>query len=209
MKMPDLASYMQTVIEQLEADKKRSAAHTYTYALKSIAEFYGGAGMPMPVDEVFTPGRLKEYEEWMRREGMRKRKREPKGLSLNTISTYMRNLKAVYHRMVGEKVLPSELRYWEENRGRAPQDRRALVQQVVIDPEGDFVTLAEPFGHVVIDGAAYSPAEIEALARRIREHRASVESAHAPCPTSSCRARGPAGRRAAAGCGASACVHRC
>ena len=42
--MPDLASYMQTVIEQLEADKKRSAAHTYTYALKSIAEFYGGAG---------------------------------------------------------------------------------------------------------------------------------------------------------------------
>ena len=41
MKMPDLASYMQTVIEQLEADKKRSAAHTYTYALKSIAEFYG------------------------------------------------------------------------------------------------------------------------------------------------------------------------
>ena len=104
--MPDLASYMQTVIEQLEADKKRSAAHTYTYALKSIAEFYGGAGMPMPVDEVFTPGRLKEYEEWMRREGMRKRKREPKGLSLNTISTYMRNLKAVYHRMVGEKVLP-------------------------------------------------------------------------------------------------------
>ena len=98
MKIPDLAFYMQTVIEQLEADKKRSAAHTYTYALKSIAEFYGGAGMPMPVDEVFTPGRLKEYEEWMRREGMRKRKREPKGLSLNTISTYMRNLKAVYHR---------------------------------------------------------------------------------------------------------------
>ena len=106
MKMPDLASYMQTVIEQLEADKKRSAAHTYTYALKSIAEFYGGAGMPMPVDEVFTPGRLKEYEEWMRREGMRKRKKSLKGLSLNTISTYMRNLKAVYHRMVGEKVLP-------------------------------------------------------------------------------------------------------
>lgn len=97
MKMPDLASYMQTVIEQLEADKKRSAAHTYTYALKSIAEFYGGAGMPMPVDEVFTPGRLKEYEEWMRREGMRKRKREPKGLSLNTISTYMRNLKSPFH----------------------------------------------------------------------------------------------------------------
>ena len=49
-----------------------------------------------------------------------------------------------------------------------------MVQQVVIDPEGDFTSLAEPFGHIVIDGAAYSPSEIEALARRIREHRASV-----------------------------------
>jgi hypothetical protein len=48
------------------------------------------------------------------------------------------------------------------------------VQQVVIDPEGDFVTLADAFGHVVIDGAAYSPREIEALAARVRQHRASV-----------------------------------
>lgn len=127
MKMPDLASYMQTVIEQLEADKKRSAAHTYTYALKSIAEFYGGAGMPMPVDEVFTPGRLKEYEEWMRREGMRKRKREPKGLSLNTISTYMRNLKAVYHRMVGEKVLPYNPKLFDDVYTKVEsQTKRAL-----------------------------------------------------------------------------------
>jgi len=48
------------------------------------------------------------------------------------------------------------------------------VQQVVIDPEGDFVTLADHFGHVVIDGAAYSAREIEALAGRVRQHRASV-----------------------------------
>lgn len=48
------------------------------------------------------------------------------------------------------------------------------VQQVVIDPEGDFVTLADAFGHVVIDGAAYSAREIEELAARVRQHRASV-----------------------------------
>lgn len=30
------------------------------------------------------------------------------------------------------------------------------VQQVIIDPEGDFVTLAGPFGHVVIDAVEYS-----------------------------------------------------
>lgn len=48
------------------------------------------------------------------------------------------------------------------------------VQQIVIDPEGDFVTLADAFGHVVIDAGAYSPREIEELAARVRQHRASV-----------------------------------
>ncbi|WP_427969930.1 helicase HerA domain-containing protein [Altererythrobacter sp.] len=57
---------------------------------------------------------------------------------------------------------------------RLLEESAGMVQQVVIDPEGDFTSLAEPFGHVVVDGAAYSPGEIEALARRIREHRASV-----------------------------------
>ncbi len=47
------------------------------------------------------------------------------------------------------------------------------VQQAIIDPEGDFVTLAEAFGHVVID-AERSPAEFTRIARRIRRHRASV-----------------------------------
>ena len=57
---------------------------------------------------------------------------------------------------------------------RLLEESAQMVQQVVIDPEGDFPSLAKEFGHVVVDGSAYSPAEIEALARRIREHRASV-----------------------------------
>ena len=32
METPDLAFYMQAVIERLEADRKRAAVHTYTYA---------------------------------------------------------------------------------------------------------------------------------------------------------------------------------
>ena len=47
------------------------------------------------------------------------------------------------------------------------------VQQAIIDPEGDFVTLAEAFGHVVVD-AERSPAELARIADRIRRHRASV-----------------------------------
>ncbi|MEO7170658.1 MAG: DUF87 domain-containing protein [Sphingomonas sp.] len=49
-----------------------------------------------------------------------------------------------------------------------------LVQQVVIDPEGDFVSLADAFGHIAIDAADYSLTELGRLAMRVREHRASV-----------------------------------
>ncbi|SIQ06521.1 hypothetical protein SAMN05880582_101592 [Rhizobium sp. RU20A] len=46
------------------------------------------------------------------------------------------------------------------------------VQQVVIDPEGDFVTLSDKFGHVVVEGER-SEAELIGIATRIRQHRAS------------------------------------
>lgn len=57
---------------------------------------------------------------------------------------------------------------------RLLEESAGMVQQVVVDPEGDFVSLADHFGHVVIDGAAHSTGEIEALAARVRQHRASV-----------------------------------
>ena len=48
------------------------------------------------------------------------------------------------------------------------------VQQIIIDPEGDFVTLSGPHGHVAIEAIDYSAAEIAHFARRCREHRTSV-----------------------------------
>ena len=48
-----------------------------------------------------------------------------------------------------------------------------LVQQIVIDPEGDFVSL-DAFGHVAIDAHEYSLSEITRIGARIRAHRASV-----------------------------------
>ena len=58
---------------------------------------------------------------------------------------------------------------------RLLEESAGMVQQVVIDPEGDFPSLADEFGHVVIDGAAYSPGEIEALARRVPSVRLRYE----------------------------------
>ena len=47
------------------------------------------------------------------------------------------------------------------------------VQQCVIDPEGDFVTLSDKFGHLVVDGAR-TEAELTRIAGRVRQHRVSV-----------------------------------
>lgn len=46
------------------------------------------------------------------------------------------------------------------------------VQQIIIDPEGDFVTLSDKYGHLVVDGER-SDAELIGIANRIRQHRVS------------------------------------
>ena len=56
---------------------------------------------------------------------------------------------------------------------RLLEQSAALVQQIVIDPEGDFVTLAERFGHLAID-AARPEAELTRIAGRVRQHRVSA-----------------------------------
>lgn len=83
---PELISYMNGVIETLREDQKFPAVHTYNCTLRSFIRFSAGEDLLLP--NVFTPGRLKEYEEWLliRSRGM------------NTVSTYMRNLRAVYNR---------------------------------------------------------------------------------------------------------------
>jgi len=46
------------------------------------------------------------------------------------------------------------------------------VQQCVIDPEGDFVTLADRFGHLVVE-ATHLEQDLTRIAARIRQHRVS------------------------------------
>jgi hypothetical protein len=48
------------------------------------------------------------------------------------------------------------------------------VQQAVIDPEGDFTSLADRFGHLVIDAAAHTEAGLTLAGDRARRHRVSV-----------------------------------
>ncbi|URW75010.1 DUF87 domain-containing protein [Sphingomonas donggukensis] len=48
------------------------------------------------------------------------------------------------------------------------------VQQIIVDPEGDFVTLSDAYGHVAIEAVEYSLPEIAKFAARAREHRTSI-----------------------------------
>src|SRR6185312_7253603 len=48
------------------------------------------------------------------------------------------------------------------------------VQQAIIDPEGDFVTLAERFGHLVIDAEDHTERGLQVAGERARLHRVST-----------------------------------
>ncbi|NHN89209.1 ATP-binding protein [Acetobacter conturbans] len=57
---------------------------------------------------------------------------------------------------------------------RLLEQTATLVQQAIIDPEGDFVSLAEVYSHLVIDAAEHTEAALQAAGERMRIHRASV-----------------------------------
>lgn len=48
------------------------------------------------------------------------------------------------------------------------------VQQAIIDPEGDFVTLTDRFGHLVIDAEGHTERALQAAGERARIHRVST-----------------------------------
>jgi len=48
------------------------------------------------------------------------------------------------------------------------------VQQTIIDPEGDFVTLAERFGHLVIEAEDHTERALQVAGERARIHRVST-----------------------------------
>lgn len=117
----EFSLYMHRVVAELKADGKFPAVHTYMGTLRSFAKFSDDREgkertkkaqgkepqgkkaqgnpqakkapikeiSPLSMREVFTPGRLKEYENWLLVQ---------RRLELNTVSTYMRTLQAVYRR---------------------------------------------------------------------------------------------------------------
>jgi hypothetical protein len=57
---------------------------------------------------------------------------------------------------------------------RLLEQSAGLVQQVIIDPEGDFVSIADTFGHLVVEASDYTETDVAVIAARVRENRVSV-----------------------------------
>lgn len=96
----DLRLYMPEVIGMLKREGKFPAMHVYACMLRSYEKFCAEERYPknttasLSMQEIFTPERLKEYEDWLAGQQS----------SPNTISTYMRTLQAVYNRWMSPGI---------------------------------------------------------------------------------------------------------
>lgn len=96
----DLRLYMPEVIGMLKREGKFPAMHVYACTLRSYEKFCAEERYPknttasLAMQEIFTPERLKEYEDWLAGQQS----------SPNTISTYMRTLQAVYNRWMSPGI---------------------------------------------------------------------------------------------------------
>ncbi len=75
--------YMQGIIKQQKSEDKIRTSETYTAAMRSFMAFRGGKDISW---DCITPAIVKSYEVWLK----------SKCVSLNTVSFYMRILRAVY-----------------------------------------------------------------------------------------------------------------
>lgn len=96
----DLRLYIPKVIGMLKREGKFPAMHVYACTLRSYEKFCAEERHPknttasLSMQEIFTPERLKEYEDWLAGQQS----------SPNTISTYMRTLQAVYNRWMSPGI---------------------------------------------------------------------------------------------------------
>lgn len=125
---------MAPLIAQLESSRKRAAVHTYTSTLHSFIRFATQSKTSLAIEEVFTLGRLKAYQEHLR----------AGQLKWNTVSTYMRTLQAVYNRLVVArqcKYIPSLFK--DVYTKVVPLTKRALTEDK-LNPtmNADFATLS-------------------------------------------------------------------
>ena len=114
MEQVSFTGFMNEVIEELRREGRYSTAHIYKYALYAVTGFVGGG-------EIFF-GALTRH--WLKRfechiEGLQR--------SYNTISTYVRVLRAVYNRAVDRELIRGEFRLFAGMKTGVYTERKLAV----------------------------------------------------------------------------------
>ena len=86
--------FMNKTIDELKDEKRYGTAHIYQSTLNAFSEF---CGCKIVYFHQLNRANLKEFETYLR----------DKQLSWNTVSTYMRTLRATYNKAVDKKILKS------------------------------------------------------------------------------------------------------
>ena len=129
-----LTDFMLRVIGDLNAEERFSTAHVYFYALQAFKQFVGGGEIFFGAINRYS---LKRFEKYL----------ADKQKKWNTISTYERALRSVYHRAVDAEVITGEYRLFsgvytgtKVERKRALQDeemRLLLMDEELCKPRRD------------------------------------------------------------------------
>lgn len=131
---------MSIVVDELRNEARWGTAHIYQATAKSFLTFLSSTDLPL---SQLTPALLKAYEEHLRQQGR----------SWNTVSTYMRALRALYNRGVDRKWVPVVPRLFERvYTGTRVERKRAI-------PAGEMNLLLQEAGK----SAAYSTLTRERL----------------------------------------------
>lgn len=115
--MVSLTKFMTSVIEDLKQEGRYSTAYIYNYALCAFTACQGGG-------EIFfnalTRRSLRRFQQYL----------EDHQRSYNTISTYIRALRAIYNRAVDRELIPGEMRLFSGLKtGIASERKLALTAQ--------------------------------------------------------------------------------
>lgn len=109
----DLFYFMEALIERLKCVHKNRTSETYHSTLRSFRSFR--MGVPIHADAL-TPEIVEDYQAWLLE----------RGVSLNTVSFYMRILRAVYNRMVEAGLTPDRRPFRHVYTGVAKTKKRAI-----------------------------------------------------------------------------------
>lgn len=117
MKQESFTGFMHEVMDGLRQEERFATAHIYKYALAAVTDFVGGG-------EIFfgalTRRWLKRFQEYL----------DDLQRSYNTISTYVRVLRAVYNRAVDCGLIAGEYRLFAGMKTGVSSERKLAVTAV-------------------------------------------------------------------------------